>query len=112
MFSTTFPRLSEASMKRRDRTAQSLATQLSRLGRISQANDRSADCRVRATVENLHSPSKSTKGAESFGPFGFGTYVVAGARNHRYQTPSSLRSICSEAAVGKTGRWSFTMRAI
>ena len=26
-----------------------------------------------ATVENLHSPSKSTKGAESLGPFGFTT---------------------------------------
>src|SRR5437879_13286030 len=46
MFSTTLLRSSEASMKRRDRTAPSLATQLSRLGRISQANDRSADCRV------------------------------------------------------------------
>jgi len=27
----------------------------------------------RETVENLHSPSKSTKGAEYFGPFGFAT---------------------------------------
>src|SRR3989442_3990119 len=56
-------------MKRRDRTAQSLATQLSRLGRISQADDRSAELAcASATVENLHSPSQSTKGAESLGP--------------------------------------------
>ena len=47
-FSATLRRPSQASMKRRDRTAQSVAMQLSRLGRISQADDRSADWRVRA----------------------------------------------------------------
>jgi len=59
---------------KRHRTAQSVATQLSRLGRISQADDRSAELAcASATVENLHSPSQSTKGAESLGPFGFAT---------------------------------------
>ena len=32
-----------------------------------------------ATVENLHSPSKSTKGAESLGPFGFAVLRGCGA---------------------------------
>src|SRR5437867_1329530 len=32
----------------------------------------------RATVENLHSPSNSTKGAESLGPFGFATFRGCG----------------------------------
>src|SRR5437867_9720149 len=67
-------------MKRRDRTARSLATQLSRLARISQANGRSADCRVRRDgSKTFIVRRRAPKGPNRSAPLVSRHYMVAGA---------------------------------